>query len=260
MKKKERADLMARMSIDLPDRQSGNLRVEHFTVGEDLPDMIRSFQHYGDRMPDPGTYIRLMEGPEPDSVVWMSNTPAELEDHLPVLQRASQPDIKTALVTGLGLGCVIKGLASFDHIEHIDVVEYNRDVIDLTGDQFALEGLADRIRIHHASAYTFPPRRQHWDLAWHDIWPDISTDNLHGMYDLWARFRGHARIQGFWALNLCRRQWEYEEMLFDMVKAREGKYPREGHPLWVVYHTWKKESEYVHRITTITDDNNLENK
>lgn len=263
MMNKRDAALMDRMVIALPERMSGTLRLEHFNVGDDVGEMIRSWAHYGDRAPGPGDYIRLMEehyeSGVRDDTVWMSNTPAELEDHLPVMRRASKPDVQSVLVSGLGLGCVIAGLATFEHIHTIDVIEYNADVITLTSDQFIDD---ERVNIYHASAYTWVPpksggRGKRYDLAWHDIWPDIATGNLKGMWELYGKYKSKVRVQGFWALNLCRHQLELEKGLFDLVKAQEGRYPSPGHTLYPTYHAFRNDGRYAYRIPT-DDNTNLE--
>jgi hypothetical protein len=51
--------------------------------------------------------------------VVMEDTPREIKKHLPILMNA----FGKVLVTGLGLGCVVRGLLSRPAVKQIDVVE-----------------------------------------------------------------------------------------------------------------------------------------
>jgi hypothetical protein len=82
------------------------------------------------------------------------------------------------------------------------------------------------------------------------------------MYRLWRRYRGRVGMQGFWALNLCRRQWEIEHELFNLIRKQEGRYPGAGHQLFQTYQAWRTDGRFTYRIHTIPSDNtsNLEEK
>lgn len=89
---------------------------------------------------------------------------AELRTHLAFILKARGH----VLVTGLGLGCVVRGLLSRPEVEFVDVVEIEQSVIDLVGRYMPTD---PRLRIHHADALKFDAPGP-WDFAWHDIWCD----------------------------------------------------------------------------------------
>ena len=70
------------------------------------------------------------------------------------------------LITGLELGCVVRGLLCNTAVESIDVVEIDEGLIRIVGAEFLAN---PRIIFHHADAREFPAD-QKWDFAWHDIW------------------------------------------------------------------------------------------
>lgn len=132
----------------------------------------------------------------------MSDDPRELRKHLPILLNASG----RVLVTGLGLGCVVRGLlACRSRVTHIDVVEIDRDILDMVAAEFA--GIP-WLTIHHGDALTIDwPAGTKWDFAWHDIWhekPD--TQVLHAQ--LLARYESMAGAQGAWGFpRYMKRAW-----------------------------------------------------
>ena len=145
----------------------------------------------GGRFCTAGYYTKLMRG----DVVVMSDTDDELLDLWDIYNKISEPDSKRIIINGLGLGCVAKLALSFDHVEHVDVVEFSEDVISLTAPLFESDR---RLVIHHGDAYTYKfPAGTRWDVAWHDIWDEISIENdfetLHRRY-------GHRVVwQSSWA-------------------------------------------------------------
>src|SRR5262249_36593942 len=152
--------------------------------------------------------------------VWMSNTRAELEDHLPFL-RVVENGAKTVLIHGLGIGAVLAGVLSFDHVDHVDVVERDQRIIRLVAPAFLedtrvnfVEG--DAFKVRWANGIT-------WDAIWHDIWPNINSQNVPAMWKLHQRFRDRAEWQGFWSLPQCVAQWIVTAQLFDAVKAQDAE-------------------------------------
>jgi predicted membrane-bound spermidine synthase len=100
------------------------------------------------------------------------------------------------LVTGLGLGCVVRGLLAKPEVDHIDVVELDGAIIDVVGAEFAAE---PRVTIHHHNALTFPVEGRSWDVAWHDIWCERNDglDMLHAK--MIHHFADACPQQGAWA-------------------------------------------------------------
>lgn len=131
----------------------------------------------------------------------MSDDEIELRRHLEFVLHARG----RVLVTGLGLGCVVRGLAAVGAVESIDVVERDADVIHLVG-PYLWDPLTSEIpvRIHCADALDFVRRRRHrrWDFAWHDLWTDEAQGEealpiVHQR--LLLELRGRVGWQGAWA-------------------------------------------------------------
>lgn len=164
------------MTVDLPECEQDGLSIEKFTVERS------SFANFrlGARATRPGTYTGL----KLNGRLWMSDTDAEKSDHMPALRQMVSWQAKRVLINGLGLGMVLKAALALDHIEHIDVVEIDERVINLVGAHYAKDS---RVHLHHADAYEQTsrwPAGTRWDVAWSDIWPDASTDNLASMVKL----------------------------------------------------------------------------
>ena len=59
---------------------------------------------------------------------------------------------------------------------------------------------------HQADALEYkPPRGEQYDVVWHDIWPNICTDNLPEMHKLHRKYGRRCNWQGSW----CRAEHEY---------------------------------------------------
>ena len=142
----------------------------------------------------------------PDVV--MEDSRRELRRHLPILLAARGQ----VLITGLGMGCVLRGLLSLPEVESVDVVEIDGAILDLVAEEFARD---PRVRIHHGDALTLkwcPDAR--WDYAWHDIW--CEGPGLNGLHlQLLERFCNRCPRQGAWTLpreakRLLRRRLSWE--------------------------------------------------
>ena len=139
----------------------------------------------------------------------MSDTPDELRDMLPIRFAAPRGRV---LVNGLGLGCAVKGLLSLEEVEHIDVVEFSPEIIELVGPYYD----DDRVTIHEGDAFTFTwPPGTRWDFAWHDVWDDLCVSNLTeaggdarpGSYEkLHRRYARRVRVQASWGWEFLQRQ------------------------------------------------------
>lgn len=189
---------MLRHRVTVPEGQSGEWRVEKFSV---TPEDLNFWRAYRDgRAVPPGEFTRLLRGQE----VVMSDTPAEVLDHLPFAGRCSG-DI---LVTGLGLGLMVNLLLKNRRVRGITVIEKSSDVIELCGHQFfhALKAGVRQVKVIQADAFTWnPPQGASWDFAWHDIWDSITADNLPEMARLRRRYARRIRErQGCWAEDIAR--------------------------------------------------------
>jgi hypothetical protein len=128
-----------------------------------------------------------------DQVI-MTDTPAEMVDHQEALDRATG----AVLITGLGIGMLLKNILKKKEVSKIIVVEKNLDVINLVGWQYQDE----RLQIIHADAFEYQPDMI-FDIVWHDIWPDVFVENLMDMWVLERKYRPYAKWQDFWARKKC---------------------------------------------------------
>lgn len=180
--------------VDVPAGRSGDWEVSKFTVPEND---IRGISYALHGRPVPaGTYTRLMRQGAFDPM--MSDTPAEIGDHLEFMDRATG----RCLLNGLGLGVVLKAILAKPGVTQVDVVEIEQDVINLVWPTYK-DGA--RVTLYHADAYTIQwPKDIRWDCAWHDIWPSLCTDNLPEITKLKHKYAHRVKYQKAWAEELLR--------------------------------------------------------
>ena len=145
---------------------------------------------------------------EPGEVV-MEDGLKELSRHLPIWLAAKG----RVLVTGLGLGCVVRGLLAKPAVEHITVVERDRHVISMVWSEFADDPRCELIE-GDALAVEWP-EGTNWDFAWHDIWSDSDKDephlqNLHAK--LLVRYQRMCPAQGAWQFPRWMKRWARERL------------------------------------------------
>lgn len=128
----------------------------------------------------------------------MEDSLSELEKHLPIWMSAHG----RVLVSGLGLGCVVRGLLANTNVKHIDVMEIDSTIISLIG--YTPEFVDNRrIAFHHCDALKKKwPNGTSWDFAWHDCHhPNGNGVDLHIMHlELMRRYKHRCKRQGAWAL------------------------------------------------------------
>lgn len=144
--------------------------------------------------------------------VVMEDSRLELLRHMPIWMAAHG----RVLVTGLGLGCVVRGLLILPEVTHIDVVEIDPDILRVCGAEFLGN---PRVTLHQGDAESYAwPDDTYWDFAWHDLWTDDNAlQALH--LRLFARFWEVVGAQGAWAFprpfkRLIRRRFPRERLLF----------------------------------------------
>ena len=188
--------------VNLPvGSRVGAVEIVQFEVDEAtaLGSIMRAALNDGRGRVWPGVYTGLTL----DGDLWMSDTPDEIDDHMPMIHEAEKRGGRV-LVNGLGLGMVIKALLDLPQVEHVDVVELNKDVIDLVGPHYASE----RCTIHHANAFEVKwPEGAHWTAVWSDIWLPISPDNLPEIARLKAKYADMADWHGLWSEDLIYSRW-----------------------------------------------------
>lgn len=198
-----RRDFYDAMTVTVPEGESGNVAIKRFEVTEDdlRFSQLRAIVNGGRGMTPAGTYTKLTR----NGSLWMSGTQDEKRDHFAPLWKAQDaaPGSR-ALVTGLGIGMVVRALILASPIDHIDVVEIDEDVIKLVGPHY--EELASEhgktIAIHHGDAHDRAAlfnKDDRWVLAWHDIWQDICADNWDSMKSLGRRYGRYTDWQGCWS-------------------------------------------------------------
>jgi hypothetical protein len=123
----------------------------------------------------------------------MNDFPSELRKHLQFVLRARG----RVLVTGLGLGCVVRGLLAAGMVDHIDVVERSADVLKLC----AASVSDPRVTIHEMDARNELPTGK-FDYAWHDLFSSDGEPHLQVVHlELISRLRGRVKRQGAWAMR-----------------------------------------------------------
>ncbi len=193
-----------RYKVDVPEGASGQWQVERFTVTEAQAklDNLQSAVHgCGHRWIRPGIYTRLVYGTRVTGTTAMSDTPAEISEHMFFMRAASG----NVLIHGLGLGVVLQGCLENGKVERATVVEKDPDVIKLVAPHYqARFGCQFELVEGDAFTWKLPPGRR-WTCAWHDIWPHITPDNLPEMHRLHRRFGRRVDWQRSWARDQCER-------------------------------------------------------
>lgn len=136
---------------------------------------------------------------DPPGVVVMEDTPFELQTHIGFVMQAKGK----VLVTGLGLGCVVRGLLRNPNVAHVTCIENSKDVLKLVAPHML--DLGDRLEIVEADALEWTTQNKDtFDCAWHDLWTDRANGEPH--LDSWHMtllFNCKKRIprQGAWAFD-----------------------------------------------------------
>ncbi len=173
--------------VDLPEMQRGPWKVERFTVSDSQP----LFRH---RRLRPGTYTRLMRS---GRGVIMSDTPAEMLDHMWFVRAATG----RVLIGGLGLGMCVGAVLAKADVTEVDVVEIDPDIIAMVGPHYS----DPRVNIINADLMNYCPRGVRYNAVWCDIWGDVSADDLPAMQKLNRRWGQKSDWHGCWGEDLVRR-------------------------------------------------------
>lgn len=172
--------------VDLPEMEKGEWKVEKFTT------LLR-------RAPVGETFTRLRR----NGTLVMTDTPAEMSDHSSAVRRAKG----SCLISGLGIGMVLKNILLKPEVTDVTVVEISQDLIDLIAPYYQDE----RVTFVCADILTWkPPKGKRYNMVWHDIWDTICTDNLPEMATLHRRYGRKTDWQGSW----CKKECEYNRRRF----------------------------------------------
>lgn len=188
-----------KIDVRVPEGRIGNYSVEEFEVTQqqaDIENLRVAIGAFSARGIEPGVYKRLKRG----GTVLMSNTPAEIDDHVWMIRKSKG----NVLINGLGLGVCLEEILKKDEVKSVTVIELSQDVIDLVGPTFADD---PRVDIICADAFTWkPPKGVKYDVVWHDIWDYITSDNLEDMHKLHRKYGKRAVWQDSWARSKCERR------------------------------------------------------
>ena len=186
-----------RIEVNVPDGASGPWQVSTFTVTDAAAKSfnLRAAFQPGCRTIRPGTYKQLTR----KGKIIMSNTPAEIRDHLSFIWKAKKG--KNILINGLGVA--LTEILKSDVVEKVTIIEKSQDVIKLTAPTFLDD---PRVEIIHADAFEWkPPKGARYDAVWHDIWDNICSNNLPEMTKLHRKYGKRTDWQGSWCKELCKR-------------------------------------------------------
>ena len=202
----------AAMAVDWPAAEHGRLRLGPIVVSEhaaQIEALCAIFGGHGRGCPA-GAYTGLWIA----NYLWMSDTPDERRDHIEFVLDVLRARRTRILVTGLGLGMVVRGLATVPSVTHIDVVENDLDVVALVGPlvtAYAAER-GTQVRVHTGDALAGWRALPAWDdeptwradAAWHDIWPTICADHWADMKAIKRAYRGRVSYQACWVESIVR--------------------------------------------------------
>lgn len=182
----------------VPCGRRGPWAIEEFDISEAEAKFfnMRASWRPGSRVfcVEPGRYKRLVHTTRG---VVMSNTHMEVFTNRQALD-ASEGFV---LINGLGMGMLLEAVLAKPQVERVKVIEMDSDVLGLVGPHFASD---PRLELVQADALTYkPPRGEQYDFAWHDIWDDITSDNLPQMKALTRKYRRpRAKAQACWARDM----------------------------------------------------------
>lgn len=167
--------------VDIPVGARGPWLIRRQTATE--PCVVRGVVN------PPGTYTILsrrrppiVDGDPttaPEPTIWMSDAPTEVEEAVGFVERAHGH----VLVTGLGLGSILKPLLANPGVDTVTVVELDFDVVDLVWPTYQRD---PKLSLVYGDALKIPAMT--FDCAWHDIWPNVFGGNVVQMIDLRKRF------------------------------------------------------------------------
>lgn len=183
----------ARVPRDLEPQQFGLWTIQRLEAGGQLISRTERAMHV-ERcgFPDYTLLRRMTEATmHVEGEIVMEDSASELRKHLPIWMAAHG----RVLVTGLGLGCVVRGLLAKPEVDQVDVVEIDPGIHRVVGYEFHKN---PRVRMYLANALEVDFRDAKFDFAWHDLWVDgPNLQLLHAQ--LLIKYRSCCGPQGAWA-------------------------------------------------------------
>ena len=206
-----------RIEIDVPDGKSGDWEVASFEITEQAARMfnLRQMLNGHRRVVEVGHYKKLTRCGH----IIMSNTIAEINDHMVFISAAEYygGDI---LINGLGLGVALKEILTSDKVTSVTIIEKEQDVINLVADTYLKDA---RVLVIKADALEYKASvGRRFSVVWHDIWDDITSDNLETMGTLHRKYGRRCDWQGSWLKETCRQLHKEEKKMIGGVQIGEG--------------------------------------
>lgn len=187
---------MNKIDVAVPVGKSGDWTVEAITITKEQADWSEvraAVKGDPDLVVAAGSYKLLKHG----NLVVMSNTQMEINSNMRFIRRARG----NVLINGLGLGMVLTAILDKPEVERVTVIEISEDVIKLVAPTYRDH---PKLTIIHESAFRYePPAHEHYDVVWHDIWPEINPDNVDEMDILIEKYHHHCDWQGAWKMRDC---------------------------------------------------------
>jgi hypothetical protein len=175
--------------VNIPEGSNGNWKIEKVKVNKtDFHAMLHN------RKVPLGLSITTLKR---NNTLVMSDTPAEMSDHLYALSVATG----SCLINGLGLGLFLKNILLKDCVTEVTVIEISQDLIDLVSPHYQDK----RVKFICCSAFNYkPPKGKIYNMVWHDIWDNICGDNLPEMTRLHRKYGKRTKWQESWCKHECK--------------------------------------------------------
>ena len=188
------------IEVKVPNGKSGDWTVGEIEVkSNDFGQMIRMAQT-GRGVPG-GIYKRLIR----KGTTVMSNTPDEIRDFSYFLYKAKGG----ILIHGLGIGVLVVALLEKEDITDITIIEKSKDVLNLSAATYENH---PKVTIIHADCFEWEsPKNKRYGAVWHDIWDNITSDNLEEMKKLHRKYGRKADYQESWCRHICERERREEK-------------------------------------------------
>ena len=105
------------------------------------------------------------------------------------------------------------------------------------------------LRVFHGDAYDIHDIPGDGGMVWHDIWPDIGSDNLRGMHYLHQKYRDRCGWQGVWSLEQSMTMQDQERLLVKEVERINGGKITPTHEVWSSYSAFVElEAHYAYFV------------
>lgn len=189
-----------KIDLNLQEGTSGVWELKKFSITreEARNHALRcAFNGYPERAVQEGEYYKLTR----NGYTIMSNTPAEVNDHIKFIRAAKGK----VLIAGLGLGMVLQEVLKKDSVTKVTVVEISKDVINLVAKSYQ----DPRLEIINEDIFNFKPT-EHYDFGWYDIWDDISGDEYEEMKKLTRKLSRYVSKSDCWCKNESKKRAKYE--------------------------------------------------